>query len=905
MRKLTTCLVALCATAALWASNFTPAAFSIASGKQVYFSPGNLQCSGVTTKNYVWSFAENQYDMLGTANVSGSALADKIDLFGWSGSTATYASYGISVLNTNTYYSGDFVDWGTNTIGTNASNTYRTLTKDEWDYLLNTRDNSSVKKGTACINLNSDGSQYANGLILLPDNWTAPDGINFISGVHDYTSQTFTSDQWQELEAAGAVFLPAMGIRNRAIMSDVQSNGYYWSATAFETTGAGSLSFSSNEISLSAAASRFPGRAVRLVQDIVNYAVTITTPENGTVTADKTTAAAGETVTLTIAPATDYELGTLTVKDANDNTITVSEGNKFTMPASAVTVTATFKRPDTQEWVDLGLPSGLRWATCNVGAYSPEIYGNYYAWGETDTKSNYSWDNYKFGAYKQMSKYCTASDYGTVDNLTTLEAADDAAAVNWGGLWRMPTDAEWTELRENCDWTWTADYNNTGVAGCIVASKTNDNSIFLPAMGEYSGTDNGNVGKYGYYWSSSLHGSVSVSAWDICFGETQSATSLYNYRKNGLPVRPVQEVVKYAVTITTPENGTVTADETKAAEGKTVTLTITPDTGYELDVLSVKDAEDNKITVENNKFTMPASAVTVTATFKEIDYAINIASDIANGKVTAVATANYGDEVELTITPATGYELDVLTVKDAANNEILVSDNKFIMPASAVTVTATFKKIDYAITIDSEIANGKVTAAATANYGDEVELTITPDKGYKLEGITVKDADNQEIPVSEDNKFTMPASAVTVSATFKKIDYAITIDSEIANGKVTAAATANYGDEVELTITPATGYELDVLTVKDAANNEILVSDNKFIMPASAVTVTATFKIITPTALQNAEMVEIYAADGRIYGADGMQIFTLTGQNVTHMNGSLCGVYIVKVGDKAQKVVVK
>jgi len=342
MKKLTTCLVALCATAALWASNFTPAAFSIASGKQVYFSPGNLQCSGVTTKNYVWSFAAEQYEMLGTANVSSSALADKIDLFGWSGSTATYASYGISVLNSNAYYSGDFMDWGTNTIGTNAPNSYRTLTKDEWDYLFNTRDNSSIKKGIARINLNSDGSQYANGLILLPDNWTAPDGITFISGVHDYTSQIFTPDQWQELEAAGAVFLPAMGIRNRAVMSGVQINGYYWYATVNDASRAKYLYISPTGM-YSNNSNYYLGLAVRLVQDL--YTVTVTTPENGTVTADKTTAAAGETVTLTITPDKGYKLDVLTVKDAEEHEITVSD-NKFTMPASAVTVTATFKKID-------------------------------------------------------------------------------------------------------------------------------------------------------------------------------------------------------------------------------------------------------------------------------------------------------------------------------------------------------------------------------------------------------------------------------------------------------------------------------------------------------------------------------------------------------------------------------
>ncbi len=118
-------------------------AFSVSADKQVRFSPGNLQ---YTQSTQTWSFAWNQYDMLGTANVSGSALADKIDLFGWSGSTGA-AKWGISTSANNSNYAGDFVDWGANTIGTSAPNTYRTLTKDEWDYLFNTRTNASDKIG--------------------------------------------------------------------------------------------------------------------------------------------------------------------------------------------------------------------------------------------------------------------------------------------------------------------------------------------------------------------------------------------------------------------------------------------------------------------------------------------------------------------------------------------------------------------------------------------------------------------------------------------------------------------------------------------------------------------------------------------------------------------------------------
>ena len=160
--------------------------------------------------------------------------------------------------------------------------------------------------------------------------------------------------------------------------------------------------------------------------------------------------------------------------------------------------------PNASKYVDLGL--SVKWAAWNVGATKPEEYGNYYAWGETSTKSTYDWSTYKWcnGSYDTQTKYCTDSDYGSVDYKTTLELADDAARANWGGAWRMPTDAEWTELYVNCTRTWTDDYNGTGVAGVIKTSKINGNHIFLPAAGRRQFSLN-SVGSYCYYWSSSLY----------------------------------------------------------------------------------------------------------------------------------------------------------------------------------------------------------------------------------------------------------------------------------------------------------------------------------------------------------------------------------------------------------------
>lgn len=160
------------------------------------------------------------------------------------------------------------------------------------------------------------------------------------------------------------------------------------------------------------------------------------------------------------------------------------------------------------EYIDLGL--SVKWATCNVGAEKPEDYGDYFAWGETSPKNTYNWSTYKWckGSNNTMTKYCTFSNYGTVDNKTTLELADDAAHVNWGGSWRMPTKAEQDELRTKCTWVWS-DLN--GKKGYKVTGP-NGNFIFLPAAGFCDNSDLKFAGSYGGYWSSSLSTSGSLSA---------------------------------------------------------------------------------------------------------------------------------------------------------------------------------------------------------------------------------------------------------------------------------------------------------------------------------------------------------------------------------------------------------
>ena len=187
--------------------------------------------------------------------------------------------------------------------------------------------------------------------------------------------------------------------------------------------------------------------------------------------------------------------------------------------------------------VDLGL--SVKWASCNVGATQPWEYGGYYAWGETEEKSEYDWNTYKYcNGSSSMTKYCIHSSSGTVDNKRTLEPGDDVATVKWGGNWRMPTLSEQQELLNNCTWKWTT---LNGVNGYRVTGP-NGNSIFLPAAGSRYGVKVGDQGSLGDYLSSSLGSNYSDFYSDFAY-RLIFDSGRYNcygyYRSYGYTVRPV------------------------------------------------------------------------------------------------------------------------------------------------------------------------------------------------------------------------------------------------------------------------------------------------------------------------------------------------------------------------------
>jgi hypothetical protein len=233
--------------------------FSVSETQQIAFSSGNLQYHPL---NNQWRFAESQIDCADDANANISPTYDGwVDLFCWgTGDEPTRI-----VTNNNAY--PNFVDWGTNSIGTDTANTWRTMSADELRYILFSRPNAAALNGIAHIN-------GVNGLVLLPDDWVAIEGLTFNSGAYGHSSRdyyavhnTFTLEQWQQMEEAGAIFLPAVGYRQGNSIYASGSKGYYWTTSPNGGCGPITLEFSAKEI-ITDSSYRYSGLSIRLIKDI-------------------------------------------------------------------------------------------------------------------------------------------------------------------------------------------------------------------------------------------------------------------------------------------------------------------------------------------------------------------------------------------------------------------------------------------------------------------------------------------------------------------------------------------------------------------------------------------------------------------------------------------------------------
>ena len=438
--------------------------FSVSDTTAVQFSRGNLQYNAALDK---WRFALRQYDYICGDNANISETYDGwIDLFGWGtsgwNSATAYQPWTTSITeaeycpggNDASNLTDEYVnaDWGIyNKIenGGKYKGMWRLLTKEEWGYLID----RSGKYGLATI-----GDVY-KGLVLLPDDWTLPNGLTFTSGYGNggYAANTYTMAQWQTMEAAGAVFLPAAGYRHISDLNDVSTHGLYWSSTHFSVSGAWDAYFHDSYVGMNYEGRTY-GCSVRLVRRV--------------------------------------------------------------------------QKPLVQKgWVDMGLPSGTLWYSCNIGTTKPQGYGAYFAWGETKPKATYDWSTYAYGTGENaLTKYYDG------DGLTVLESGDDAARSAMGGDARMPSDTEWQELKDNCTSEWTT---YRGVNGYMFTAKSNGNRLFFPAAGKKSGSLLSRNDTNGYYWSLSLNESDPSRAGDMYFYSGNQTVNYYS-RDYGFSVRPVR-----------------------------------------------------------------------------------------------------------------------------------------------------------------------------------------------------------------------------------------------------------------------------------------------------------------------------------------------------------------------------
>ena len=623
--------------------------FLASADKQIIFSSGNLQYHPA---NNEWRFAENQTDYIGDANSNIAADYDGwIDLFGWGTGDAPTKS---STLHSD--YS-TFVDWGTNPIGADAPNTWRTLSKDEWMYIFYNRPNAQSLFALGSVN-------GVNGTIILPDNWTTPSGVSFVASTtqglswewdgsfyynsngNNFSHNTYTAEQWQTMEQAGAVFLPASGFRWGTDVDYVGYYGYYWSSAGDDEDYAYRVSFNSSGLYPQSYSIRNYGQAVRLAKTFVPTFQILAVPSD---LAHGTVEGGGV-----------FKKGEQTTLKA-----TANEGYKFTQWSDGNTdnprtVTVTSDVTYTAEFTKLEQLNGLFSAGDDTQIYFSR--GNLRYTRSTDTWSfaTYQYDfvgaantnGAELADVVDLFGWSTDGNPNTKWGISTSTNTDDYKGdfVDWGtnvigespaNTWRTPTGDEWIYIftrRPNAGALYgvaqVAGVNGlillpdnwTGVSGITFKSgypTNNDNfadyqsftldqwnimeangAVFLPQAGMRSGTQ---VTDYTHYWAATKKSDTNAAL--LHFTGNRIVPNGENNIAFGFVVRLVQSQKKYTIT-TVAENGVVTGGGVYV-EGDYVTLTATANEGYKFTQWSDGNTE--------NPRTVTATAdVTYTAEFTAI-----------------------------------------------------------------------------------------------------------------------------------------------------------------------------------------------------------------------------------------------------------------------------------------------
>ncbi len=459
--------------------------FSVSVDKYVTFSPGNLQYHPA---NDEWRFAENQTDYIGEDNKYVSSIYDGwLDLFGWSGNAGS-AKFGVSASANDDDYKGSFVDWGTNQIGRDVPNTWRTLSQDEWNYLFFSRANATSLCGIASVN-------GVNGLVVLPDNWSCPHGVAFRSGFSDlygsvdYWSayQNITIDQWSKMEDSGAIFLPASGGYDSSISNfvyDIQYNGNYWSATEDGSSKAYKLFIYTRGVGL-ISSERHKGEAVRLVKDLLEDEIpeipTTPNPENP----DDSSKGIG-VFSISATKQVSFSTGNLQYHPANDEWRFAENQMDYIGEANS-NISSTY-----DGWLDL-----FGWGTGYNPTNSSQDNNDYHPfvdWGANQIGANppYTW--------RTLSIYEWSYIISNRANANSLFGIAQVDGVN--GLILLPDD--WNSDIEFKSGYLDYELNDFSIHQSFTKEQWSEleqlGAVFLPNAGSRSGTLY-NMNSQGAYWS--------------------------------------------------------------------------------------------------------------------------------------------------------------------------------------------------------------------------------------------------------------------------------------------------------------------------------------------------------------------------------------------------------------------
>ncbi len=558
-----------------------------------------------------------------------------------------------------------------------------------------------------------------------------------------------------------------------------------------------------------------------------NYSITVAKPTNGTATPSKTTAYAGENITIDVAPNNGYELDQIEVNG------TPIEGTEFTMGESDAAVTVTFKKimynvtinkPDNgtasltaeqagiNERITVSYTPNAGYQLDSIKVNGEPITGSYFYMGASDADVEVTFKKriYKVSLYSVNygSAELSASSASIGDEITVNITPDEGYELDYINVYNK-------KIYDN---KFTMEAGNATVYVYL-------KKIKYPVTVTYSEGGTATVNKQ----TASMNESVLITY-------TASKGYKLDYIKlNGTVITKTQftmgageakvevafKKIVYTVTLASTTNGSATLSAYSASVGDTITVNVTPDEGYELNTIKVDGTA-----IPGTSFEMGAGNTTVVVTFREIQYPITVTYSEGGIAKASKATAAIGDIITIYPTPSEGYEIKSIVVNGKAR-----TTRQFTMEAGEAKVEVTFKKIVYTVSLE-RMTNGDATLSAyAASIGDKIEVNAIPDEGYELD--TIKVYGNTITGTS----FDMRASDTKVTVTFRKIKYTIKVNAT-TNGSATVSPTsASIGDKVTVNVNPDEDYELDTIKVNGEA-----ITGNTFTMKAGNTTVDVSFK---------------------------------------------------------------